>query len=157
MRRYPSAIALAAALSTAAATAAFGQAGTTEEMRAVAAKVITWSDADVPGFAPGMKIAAIQGDPAEAGPYTLRLSFPDGYRFPPHWHPMAENVTVLSGTLQLAMGDRPDDSKLKAYAAGDYLFIPATMPHFGGARGFTVIQLHGQGPFTINVVKSPSM
>jgi len=154
MRRYTSAIVLAAALSTAAATAALGQAGTTEEMRAVAATALAWSDADIPGFAPGMKIAVIHGNSAEAGPYTLRLSFPDGYRFPAHWHPMPENVTVLSGTLQLAMGDRPDDSQLKAYTAGDYLFLPATMPHYGGARGLTVIQLHGQGPFVINVVKS---
>lgn len=157
MQRYTSAIALAAGLSTAAATAVLGQAGATEGMRAVAANAVTWSDADIPGFPPGMKIAAIQGNSAETGLYTLRLSFPDGYRFPAHWHPMAEHVTVLSGTLQLAMGDRPDDSKLKAYTSGDYLYVPATMPHFGGARGFTVIQLHGQGPFTINLVKSPSM
>ena len=125
-------------------------------MRAVAANAITWSDADIPGFAPGMKIAAIQGNSAEAGPYTLRLSFPDGYRFPAHWHPMAEHLTVLSGTLQVAMGERADETKLKAYGPGDYLYIPATHPHFGGARGVTVIQLHGQGPFAINLVAGGS-
>ncbi len=75
---------------------------------------------------------------------------PDGYRFPPHWHPMDEHVTVLFGTLTLAMGESVDDSKLKAYATGDYLYLLATHPHFGGARGATVLQI--RGPFAINLV-----
>ena len=125
-----------------------------EPMSAVAASSITWAELNVPGFAPGTKIAVINGNPDAAGPYTLRLSFPDGYRFPPHWHPMPENVTVLSGTLLAAMGDRVDDPKLKAYGPGDYIHIEASSPHFGGARGATVIQLHGQGPFAINLVGS---
>jgi hypothetical protein len=39
------------------------------------------------------------------------------------------------------------------YEAGDFLFMPATKPHFGGVKGATVIQLHGQGPFVINLAK----
>jgi hypothetical protein len=62
---------------------------------------------------------------------------------------MTEHVTVLSGALLLAMGDRADESKLQTYAVGDYLHLPPTKPHFGGARDATVIQLHGQGPFKI--------
>jgi uncharacterized RmlC-like cupin family protein len=65
-------------------------------------------------------------------------------------------VTVLSGAVQLGMGGRVDDAKLKTYGPGDYLHIPATMPHFGGAQGATVIQLHGQGPFAINLVGTAS-
>jgi hypothetical protein len=49
------------------------------------------------------------------------------------------------------MGSQPDDAKLKTYEAGDFLFMPATHPHFGRVRGATVIQLHGQGPFVINL------
>ncbi len=129
-----------------------GTAGATD-MSAVPAASITWTDANIPGFPPGMKMAVINGDPGAPGAlYTLRLSFPDAYRFPPHWHPMAENLTVLSGTFLLAMGERADESKLKAYGAGDYLNMAASKPHFGGARGATVIQLHGQGPFAINLV-----
>jgi uncharacterized RmlC-like cupin family protein len=69
---------------------------------------------------------------------------------------MTENLTVLSGTFQLAMGERVDNAQLKSYGAGDYLFIPAKHPHFGGVRGATIIQLHGEGPFTINLVDSRS-
>jgi len=147
MPRYPSILAAMALTATAAVaqqpTDAMGG------MSAVAASGITFADIAVPGFDAGMKIAVIDGNPDEAGPYTLRLSFPAGYRFPAHFHPMAENLTVLSGTLLLAMGERADESKLQSYGAGDYLHLPATKPHFGGARDAVVIQLHGQGPFKI--------
>lgn len=37
----------------------------------------------------------------------------------------------------------------RLYGAGDFLSIPAEHPHFGGATGHTIIQLHGVGPFEI--------
>lgn len=127
-------------------------------MTDMAAADLEWSDIEVPGFLPGMEIAAIHGDPAVADePYTLRLAFPDGYMFPPHWHPRAENVTVLEGTFLLAMGEEFDDGELVSYGPGDYLFIAAENPHFGGAEGRTVIQLHGVGPFDIMVVEGQEM
>lgn len=153
MHHYPS-ILVALALTMAATTAAAQEKpDPMGGMAAVPASSVTFADIEVPGFDPGMKIAVIHGNPEESGPYTLRLSMPAGYRFPPHFHPMAENVTVLSGTLILAMGDRVDDSKLKEYGVGSYLFLPATKPHFGGARGATVLQLHGQGPFKIELAQ----
>lgn len=107
-----------------------------------------------PGFDAGMKIAAIHGDPSVPDePYVIRLSFEDGYRFPPHYHPRTENLTVLEGTFLLAMGRRADESQLKSYAPGDFLYIPAEHPHYGGAEGATVIQLHGVGPFDILLVE----
>jgi quercetin dioxygenase-like cupin family protein len=124
-----------------------------DSMMAVIGKTVAWAPIEIPGFPAGLKIAAISGDPAAAVPYTIRLSFPDGYKFPAHWHPNDENVTVLSGTFQLGMGVEPDDTKLMTYEAGDFLFMPATKPHFGGVKGATVIQLHGQGPFAINLAK----
>ncbi|MEX2272399.1 MAG: cupin domain-containing protein [Vicinamibacterales bacterium] len=121
-------------------------------MQFVAGSKLVWVDPAVPGFAPGMMLAAMVGDPAAAGqPYTLRLKFPDGYRFPAHYHPNAENLTVLSGTFLLAMGPKEGGPYTK-YAPGDFLFIPPTMPHSGGAAGETVIQLHGIGPFEIKLV-----
>lgn len=111
---------------------------------------LEYADIQPEGFEPGMKIAAIHGDPAIADQqYVIRLSFPDGYRFPPHYHPNSENLTVLSGTFLLAMGEKADESKLQSYEPGDFLYIPPEDPHFGGAKGETVIQLHGTGPFEI--------
>lgn len=127
-------------------------------MLEVAAAELAFGDIEVPGFASGMKIATVYGDPSVADePYTIRLAFPDGYAFPPHWHPRAENVTVLEGEFLLSMGREFDDSKLKIYRPGDYLYIAAKNPHFGKAKGRTVIQLHGIGPFAITVVEGQEM
>lgn len=127
-------------------------------MRDVAAAELEFNDIEVPGFLPGVQIAPVHGDPSVADqPYTLRLAFPDGYAFPPHWHPRAENVTVLEGTFRLAMGSEFDEGALDTYEPGDYLFIDAENPHFGQVEGRTVVQLHGVGPFEINVVEGQEM
>jgi uncharacterized protein (TIGR02246 family) len=112
---------------------------------------ITWSPLSVPGFDPGVMVAVVRGDPSKSGDYTLRLKFPAGYRFPVHWHPGAENLTVLSGTFQLAMGNTADWSQLKSYGPGAFIYAPARHAHFGGAQTETVVQLHGMGPFAINL------
>ena len=114
---------------------------------------LTWEAIQPPGFDAGAKIAAIHGDPnAETGVYVIRLMFPDGYKFPPHWHPNAENLTVLEGDFMLGMGEMADAAKLVTYKPGSFLFIPGKSPHFGQVKGNTVIQLHGQAPFKIELV-----
>jgi quercetin dioxygenase-like cupin family protein len=116
---------------------------------------VKFAPIEVPGFNSGMKIAAIHGDPnADSGMYVIRLEFPAGYRFPAHWHPNAENLTVLSGELLLGMGEKEDAAKLMSYRPGAFMHIPSKMPHFGGAKGMTVIQLHGEAPFKIELVKT---
>ena len=54
---------------------------------------LTWS-AGPPTVPPGVQIAVLAGDPAKAGPFTIRARFPDGYRLPSHTHPIDERVTV---------------------------------------------------------------
>lgn len=156
VRHLAAAAALAGVFATAPLAAQDGPAA--PAMHAEAAADLAWSAIEVPGFLPGMEIVGIHGDPSVADqPYTLRLRFPDGYRFPPHFHPRAENVTVLEGTFLLAMGSSFDGSKLKTYAPGDYLHIAAENPHFGRVEGRTVVQLHGTGPFDITVVEGQEM
>ena len=123
------------------------------DVHMVANSSLSWSDFAPPGFDPGMKLAVISGDPGKPGPYTVRLMFPAGYRFPVHWHPGAENLTVVSGTFQLGMGNTANWGELKNYGPGDYIYIPPRHAHFGGspASAASVIQLHGQGPFQVIV------
>jgi quercetin dioxygenase-like cupin family protein len=83
------------------------------------------------------------------------FSFWTDIRFPGHWHPNAEHLTVLSGSFILGMGATVNAAAEKTYAPGDFLYIPAKQPHFGGVKGATVIQLHGIGPFTINLGAPP--
>jgi len=120
----------------------------------VRADAVNFQPIEIPGFDSGVKIAAIYGNPnAEAGEYVIRLAFPDGYRFPAHWHPNAENLTVLQGEFMLGMGDTADASKLVTYAPGTFMYVPGKMPHFGAVKGATVVQLHGQAPFKIELAK----
>jgi uncharacterized protein (TIGR02246 family) len=119
------------------------------DMQILPGSRLTWTDFSSPGFDPGMKLAAMHGDPGKKGDYTLRLQFPAGYKFPVHWHPGGEHLTVVSGTFMLGMGNTADWTTVRTYAPGDFLYIPARHSHFGGAGPVTVIQLHGEGPFQL--------
>jgi len=116
---------------------------------------LKWGPLEIPGFKPGIQIAAIHGDPTKEGDYTLRLRFPSGYNFPSHWHPNGEHVTVIRGTFRLGMGEKEDPAALKSYAPGAFLYIPAKMRHYGGAQGVTEVQLHGTGPFQVFLASQP--
>ena len=110
---------------------------------------VEWQ-AGPPSLAPGAKSAVLEGDPTKEGLFTMRLRFPDGFQVKPHWHPAVEHVTVLEGTLNLGMGDAFDTAKTKALPAGSFAFMPPKMHHFAWAKGDTVIQLHGMGPWQVN-------
>jgi len=109
---------------------------------------IKWK-AGPPSLPPGAKMAVLEGDPTKEGPFTMRLSFPDGYSIPPHLHPGVEHVTVISGTFNLGMGDKFDKSATQAMPAGAFGYWPAGMKHFAWANGQTVVQVHGIGPWGI--------
>ncbi len=79
----------------------------------------------------------------------MRLKLPDGYRIMPHWHPTAENVTVISGSFAAGMGNKFDESQLKALPAGSYASIPAHHNHYAMTKGETELQVEGTGPFKV--------
>jgi quercetin dioxygenase-like cupin family protein len=102
---------------------------------------------------PGADIAVVSGDPDKAGsPFVMRMRYQGTARIPPHWHPTDEHITVLSGTFLVGMGERSDESAAMTLTAGAYAFVPANMPHYAFAKGDTVVQVHGIGPFAINYV-----
>ncbi|MFZ0314685.1 MAG: cupin domain-containing protein [Candidatus Korobacteraceae bacterium] len=102
----------------------------------------------VPSFlTPGAQLAVLEGDPmASTGDYTIRLMLPDGYRIAPHWHPRRENVTVISGTLKVGMGDSFDAAKMMSFPAGSFAYLDPSMHHYAMASGQTVVQIHGMSP-----------
>lgn len=117
----------------------------------VPAAAVKWTDA--PPFLPkGAKLAVLVGDPSKPEPFTIRLQMPDGYKIAPHTHPTDEHVTVLSGVFRAAMGKTWDDKALGDFAPGSYANMAATMPHYAMAKGATVVQVHGVGPFVVNYV-----
>lgn len=112
---------------------------------------ITWGPA--PAVLPaGAKLAVLEGNPSEAGPFTMRLLVPDRYRIPPHYHAVVEHVTVLKGTLKVGMGDEYDAAKLAALPTGSFAAIEPGTRHFAEAEGETMLQLHGVGPWGLTYV-----
>jgi quercetin dioxygenase-like cupin family protein len=97
----------------------------------------------------GAMIAVLEGDPTNEGPFVFRVKIPDGYRVSPHTHPKTERVTVISGTFNLGMGDTFDETATKPMPTGSYGYWPAGMKHFVWAKGETVLQFHGVGPWSI--------
>jgi quercetin dioxygenase-like cupin family protein len=75
-----------------------------------------------------------------------------GYKIPPHTHPTAENLTVISGTFDIGTGDRVDEAAGKALEAGGFVVLPAGMKHYAWSTTETVLQIHGKGPFEIKYV-----
>jgi ketosteroid isomerase-like protein len=117
----------------------------------VAPSAVTWGDAP-PVLPAGAKFAVVAGDPGKPVPFVLRLQMPAGYQIAAHWHPTDENVTVLSGTFALGMGDKLDQAALKDLPAGGVAVLPAQMHHFAMAKTAATVQVNGMGPFVINYV-----
>ena len=103
----------------------------------------------------GAQLAVLEGNPmASSGDYTVRLRMPDGYRIPPHWHPKRENVTVISGTFKVGMGDRFAESGMTSFPAGSFAYLDPEMHHYAEASGEVVVQIHGMAPVQFNYVNS---
>lgn len=100
----------------------------------------------------GAKFTVLEGDPAKEGLFTMRLLLPDGFKISPHWHSKVEHVTVISGTFNIGMGEKFDQAATRAMPAGTFGFWPPEMRHFAWAKGETILQLHGTGPWTITYV-----
>lgn len=103
-----------------------------------------------PGSLPrGAEFVVIEGDPAQTGPFTMRLRFPAGYRIPPHTHPAIEHITVLSGVFTIAAGDKLEPGDGRAMPAGSFVVMPVGHPHQVWIEEATDVQLHGVGPWGI--------
>ena len=107
-----------------------------------------------PSLPPGAEFVVLEGDPSRAEYFAMRLRLPDGYRIPPHWHPVHERVTVIAGTFHLGQGDRFHDGATEALEAGSYFSMAPEMRHYARAEGDTTIQLTSIGPWEIRYVNA---
>ena len=120
--------------------------GASDAQTFINTKDIKWTDAP-PSMPKGAKIAVLQGDPGKAGPFVIRLKAPAGYKIEPHWHSQDENLTVISGTFYLGMGDKLDMKSAHALSAGGFHFLPGKAHHYAFTQVPTVVQVNGNGPF----------
>jgi quercetin dioxygenase-like cupin family protein len=118
--------------------------------RIVTPESLTWQD--VPALPPGAKIAVIEGNMNQEGVITARIKLPSNYVIPPHYHPAVERVVVISGTVNIGMGDKFDKSKTTAMKPGTVLLMPPNMHHFAWTSEETIFQLNVTGPWGVTYV-----
>ena len=110
------------------------------------ASELPWVDG--PSLLPaGAQMVVLDGDPTKEGAFTIRLKMPAGYKIPPHTHPTAERVTVISGSAFLGLGEKFNESGGRELKAGDFTNIPAGLAHFAWSKGEAVLQIQSEGPF----------
>jgi quercetin dioxygenase-like cupin family protein len=115
-------------------------------------RIITPSDLkweDAAALPPGAKIAVIEGKMNQEGPITARVKLPANYKLPPHFHAVQERVTVLSGTVNIGMGDKFDAQKTTAMKPGTVLIMPPKMHHYAWTTEETIFQLNVTGPWGV--------
>src|ERR1700730_1079613 len=86
-----------------------GSASAQEAMKAatVSPDALVWKDN--PALPKGAQVAILVGDPTKAGEVIVqRVKLPANYQVPPHTHPYAETVTLLSGSVGFGMGEKSD-------------------------------------------------
>ena len=68
-------------------------------------------------------------------------------RIPPMY--ALSNIVVVQGTFRIGAGDTYSEGGLQSLSVGGFTKLPKTMHHFAGAKGETIIQIYGDGPFVI--------
>jgi len=122
-----------------------------------AAADLKWADTG-PQF-PNTHVVILDGDPGKPNVVALRWRCPAHYKFLPHTHPGTERVTVLSGTILVAIGEKYDAAKLTQVGPGAHFVIPAKAPHYGECIDETVLEIHTPGPLGttyVNPTDDPS-
>jgi len=112
---------------------------------------LKWGEAP-PGLPASAKVAALNGDPTQAGPFTVRLKAPADYKVMPHTHPTDERLTVISGSFRIGMGERFDETKMQEMGPGSYIVLPSGMAHFAKSAKESIVQIDSEGLFQINYV-----
>lgn len=94
-------------------------------------------------------VSAVYGNPKKNELFALRLKAPAGSKIPPHWHPIDENITVLSGSLNLGMGEEFKKEKTVEFPTGSFVHMPAKHPHYVWFKEETIVQINDVGPWDI--------
>jgi hypothetical protein len=112
---------------------------------------LKWGPAP-PALPKGAEAVILTGDPSKEGPFAYRIKVPAGYKVAPHSHPADENVTVISGSFHIGMGDKFDEANGTTVKTGGFAQVSKGMSHYAWFTEPTIIQVHGVGPSGITYV-----
>lgn len=116
-----------------------------DKFRAILPENVVWSP--FPAFPAGAQLAVLIGNPAEPGPYVVRVKVPGGTKLMPHRHPEDRIYTVMSGVFYIGLGETFDGDKVNAYPPGSVIVLPGDTWHFHWAKsGEYVTQVFAIGP-----------
>ena len=118
----------------------------TMKVAMVTPEALVWKDnANLPK---GAQVAILIGDPTKAGEVVVqRVKLPPNYQVPPHTHPYAETVTLISGSVGFGMGEKFDDKGALA-KLGTLFANPAKHAHYvwtGPEEAIIQVQFVGPG------------
>jgi quercetin dioxygenase-like cupin family protein len=109
---------------------------------------------DVP-LVQGGQAAVLFGNPAKAGTVIMRFKFPANRQTPPHTHPYAEIVTIISGSIGYGEGSTFDRTKGEMGKAGTFAIVPAQQSHFVWTENEeAVVQIQFEGPASTIYINS---
>jgi quercetin dioxygenase-like cupin family protein len=137
-------------LVTVALIALAGSASAQDAMKVVKSDELAWREHPI---FKGAQTVILIGDPAKAETIVQRVKFPPNYKIPPHTHPYAEVVTVMSGTYGNVMAEKVDPSKTEMLKAGSVFALPAKHAHYVWTTNEEVIvQIQFTGPGGIDFI-----
>src|SRR5258708_6877593 len=78
-----------------------------EDVKYIDPELLEWAET----IYPGTQITKVFGDPKQPGQmYAIRFKLPANYVVPPHTHTQDEYMTVISGSLNVGIGETVDKS-----------------------------------------------
>jgi len=91
-------------------------------------EALTWTNN--PALPKGFESVILIGDPTTVGEVVVqRIRLPAHAQVPPHTHPFAETITVISGSAGFGLGDKVETSG-EMLRAGGFFAHPANDPHY---------------------------
>lgn len=122
-----------------------------DRFRVIRSEDVEWKP--FPAFPSEARLAVLVGEPAQPGPYVIRVRLPVGIKIMPHKHPEDRIYTVISGVFYIGLGEEFDERKLTAHAPGSVLVLPGGQSHFHWSKsGEYITQVTAIGPLGLNYV-----
>ena len=95
----------------------------------------------------GIRTTIVAGDPAKAGPYTIRLTIPPNTRIQAHTHRDNRSAVVVSGMWYYGYGPTAKVDAERALPARSFYTEPAGVAHFAETKAEAAeVYITGDGP-----------